>query len=255
MSVEPAIQVNNLVKEFRVYHRSYGTLKSTATNFVSRVIARDNQPHYSLRRALDGVSFSIPPGETVGLIGRNGSGKSTLLAILSRIYLPTSGSARLHGEFLSLLELGVGFDDELTGAENVFFAAMLRGLTPNQVADRYPSIVEFSELGDDAMDLPTRMYSSGMRMRLAFAIVAHLDADILLLDEGLAVGDIAFQQKCFSKMAEFQAEGRTIIMVAHEMAAVRQYASRTIWLDRGVLKMDGPVDEVTAAYEADMAAE
>ncbi|HEY3331876.1 MAG TPA: ABC transporter ATP-binding protein [Capsulimonadaceae bacterium] len=250
-STQPlAIEIKDLVKDFRVYHRSYGTLKGMASDWFRSSLLRQAVKGYELRRALDHVTLSIPQGQTTALIGRNGSGKSTLLAILSRIYLPTSGEAVLRGSLMSLLELGVGFDDELTGAENVFFGAMVRGLSSEEAAARYNDIVEFSELGQETMDLPVRMYSSGMKLRLAFGIVGNLDSNIILLDEGLAVGDIAFQHKCLDRLTEFKAQGRTIVMVAHEMPLVHQFAERVIWLERGAIKMDGPPDVVVPAYEA-----
>ncbi len=245
-----AVEVSNLVKEFRVYHRSFGSLKSHAAALAKSLAQRETVSGYEIRRALDGVSFQIAPGETVALVGRNGSGKSTLLSILSRIYLPTAGEARLTGRMMSLLELGAGFDPELTGAQNVFFNGVILGLSEDDVAARYDAILDFAELDRQAMDLPVRMYSSGMQLRLGFSIAVHLDADLLLVDEGLAVGDEGFQEKCFRKMEEFKAEGKTILMVTHELDHVERLAERVLWLDKGVLRRDGPTAEVLAEYRA-----
>ena len=243
-----AIEITGLVKEFRVYHRSYGSLKSHAAALAKNLIRKEVYSSFETRRALDGVTFRIATGETVALIGRNGSGKSTLLSILSRIYLPTSGEARLNGRMMSLLELGAGFDGELTGAQNVFFNGVVLGLTEDQVASRYDAILDFAELDRQAMDLPVRMYSSGMQLRLGFAIAVHLDADLLLVDEGLAVGDEGFQEKCFRKMEEFHAQGKTILMVTHELDHIERLAHRVLWLEGGKIRRDGAVAEVLAEY-------
>ena len=251
----PALEVEGITKEFRVYHRTYASLKSHAAALAKKLVRRGPASGYETRRALSGVSFTVPPGEAVSLIGRNGSGKSTLLSILSRIYLPTSGTARLNGRLVSLLELGAGFDGELTGAQNVFFSGTILGLTAEQVAGRYDAILDFAELDRQAMDLPVRMFSSGMQLRLGFAIAVHLDADLLLVDEGLAVGDEGFQEKCFRKIEEFKTEGRTILMVTHELDHVERLADRVLWLDGGVIRRDGPVEAVLTEYRAEFEAE
>ena len=243
-----AIEILGLTKEFRVYHRSYGSLKSHAAALAKNLIRKEVHSSFETRRALDGVTFQIATGETVALIGRNGSGKSTLLSILSRIYLPTSGEARLNGRMMSLLELGAGFDGELTGAQNVFFNGVVLGLSEDEVAARYDAILDFAELDRQAMDLPVRMYSSGMQLRLGFAIAVHLDADLLLVDEGLAVGDEGFQEKCFRKMEEFHAQGKTILMVTHELDHIERLAHRVLWLEGGKIRRDGAVAEVLAEY-------
>ncbi len=244
------VEVVNLVKEFRVYHRSFGSLKSHAAALAKTLVRRETQSGFDTRRALGGVSFQIAAGEAVALVGRNGSGKSTLLSILSRIYLPTSGEARLRGRMISLLELGAGFDPELTGAQNVFFNGVILGLSEEEVAASYDAILEFAELDRETMDLPVRMYSSGMQLRLGFAIAVHLQADLLLIDEGLAVGDEGFQEKCFRKIEDFKTEGKTILMVTHELDHVERLADRVLWLDGGVVRRDGPVADVLAEYRA-----
>ena len=247
-----AIEVDNLIKDFRVYHRKFATLKSQVVYGARQLLQRDIAAAFSLKRALDDVTFAVPRGQSVALLGHNGSGKSTLLSILSRVYLPTSGELRYQGGLASLLELGVGFNPELTGIENVFFSSIVRGLSPEQVAQRYKSIVEFSELDESVLDLPTRMYSSGMEARLAFSVATHLDADIFLIDEGLAVGDMAFQEKCFARLRQYRDAGKTIMLVTHGIDAVRAYADRAIWLDHGSIQMDGPAGEVADAYELHM---
>ncbi|MGI4789428.1 MAG: ABC transporter ATP-binding protein [Janthinobacterium lividum] len=247
---ENAVEVTSLVKEFRVYHRTFGSLKSHAAALAKTLVRGGTTSGYEIRRALDGVSFQIAAGEAVALIGRNGSGKSTLLSILSRIYLPTAGEARLRGRMISLLELGAGFDLELTGAQNVFFTGVILGLSEDAVAARYDAILEFAELDRQAMDLPVRMYSSGMQLRLGFAIAVHLDAELLLVDEGLAVGDEGFQEKCFRKIEEFKTQGKTILMVTHELDHIERLADRALWLDKGIIHRDGPVADILIEYRA-----
>jgi len=204
-----------------------------------------------IRRALDGVSLRINRGESVGLIGRNGSGKSTLLSILSRVYLPTEGEARVRGRMMSLLELGAGFHPELTGNDNIFFNGAMMGLSEEDILNRYDAVLAFSGLDPRTMDLPVRMYSSGMQLRLGFSIAVHLDADVLLIDEGLAVGDEGFQEKCFAKIEEFRDTGKTILMVTHELDHIERLGHRVVWLNKGKIVMDGDVGEVLEAYRAD----
>ncbi len=248
MNPANAIEVEHLTKEFRVYHRAYGTLKAQTVHVLQRLMHRDIAASFSLRRALNDVSFDVPKGQAVALIGHNGSGKSTLLSILTRIYLPSQGEIRMRGRVSSLLELGVGFNPELTGIENVFFSGALRGLADSEIAQRYPSIVEFAELDDETMDLPTRMYSSGMSARLAFAVAINIDSEILLIDEALAVGDINFQEKCLAKLQEYKAEGRTIFLVTHDHNFVERFADRAIWLDHGNKHMDGTATEIVPKF-------
>ena len=243
-----AIDVAGLSKDFRVYHRTYTSLKSHAAALAKNLARHKPRDPFEIRRVLEDVTFRISRGEVVALMGRNGCGKSTLLSILSRVYLPTSGEVRLRGRLVSLLELGAGFNDELTGTDNIFFNGAVLGLTQDQVAARYDQIVDFAELGTESMDLPVRMYSSGMLLRLGFSVAVHMDADTLLIDEGLAVGDLGFQKKCLAKMEAFKAEGKTIVIVTHDLTHVLGFAHRGIWLENGRIACDGDLKTVAAEY-------
>lgn len=252
MNDDVAIEVVDLVKDFRVFHRTFGNLKGQMTALLGGLWRGKRAEAYYMRRALDHVSLTVKKGEAIALVGHNGSGKSTLLSILSRIYLPTSGQVSYRGQLMSLLELGAGFHWELTGTENVHFTASLRGMPRDRVGEAYEQIVHFAELSAETMDLPMRMFSSGMAMRLAFSVVVHMDADILLVDEALAVGDEAFQEKCFATMAEFKARGKTIVIVSHELDHVERLADRVVWLDHGKIRAEGDVATTLAGYRADM---
>ena len=181
------------------------------------------------------------------MIGTNGSGKSTLLKLMTKIIYPNEGKIETKGKLTSLLELGAGFHPDFTGRENIYFNASIFGLTRKQIDERIEDIIKFSELGE-FIDNPVRTYSSGMYMRLAFSVAINVDADILLIDEILAVGDEHFQQKCFSKMEELRAQGKTMVFVTHSLGAVRRLCSRTIWLSNGIVKMDGNSDDVVDSY-------
>jgi ABC-type polysaccharide/polyol phosphate transport system ATPase subunit len=206
------------------------------------------------KEVLHGINLRIDHGESVALIGRNGSGKSTLLSLIARVYRPTQGSIRIdpnRGKIAPLLELGAGFHPDLTGEENLELYGAILGMTPKELREKYDSIVSFAfDTPDlaDKIDTPLRNYSDGMKMRLGFSIAVHLDPDILLVDEVLAVGDEAFQHKCYRKIEEFQQAGKTIIFVSHDMHVVRQVASRVVWLHSGNIRMDGPIDQVVPAY-------
>jgi len=249
-----AVEVTDLVKDFRVFKRRSGSLKGNVAALAKRVAKKEEPTPFTIRRALDGVSLRIGRGETVALIGRNGSGKSTLLSILSRVYLPTSGEARIRGRMMSLLELGAGFHQELTGNDNILFNGTMMGLTEPEIVQRYDAILDFAGLDPNTLDLPVRMYSSGMQLRLGFAIAVNLDADVLLIDEGLAVGDEGFQEKCFSKIEEFRDTGKTILMVTHELDHVERLGQRVVWLNKGKIVMDGDVSDVLDAYREDFKA-
>ena len=197
--------------------------------------------------ALDNVSFDIRYGERVGIIGRNGAGKSTLLKVLSRVVYPTTGEARIRGRLISLLEVGTGFNGDLTGRENVYLNASIHGLSRSEIGDRFEQIIEFAGV-HDFLDTPVKRYSSGMQMRLAFAVAAHLDPDILLLDEVLTVGDYEFQQKCLERVRRLVSEGRTLLFVSHSVEAITKFCDRCIWLDGGRVRRDGPTEEVLGDY-------
>jgi lipopolysaccharide transport system ATP-binding protein len=199
--------------------------------------------------ALRDVSFEIQEGEVVGLIGRNGAGKTTLLKILSRVTRPTTGYAEVHGRMGTLLEVGTGFHPELTGRENVFLSGAILGMSKREMDRKFDEMVAFAEV-EKFIDTPLKHYSTGMQMRLAFAVAAHLEPEILLVDEVLAVGDAAFQKKCLGKMGEVARGGRTIVFVSHQMNQIRRLCERVLWIDAGQLRNDGPTAEVTASYEA-----
>jgi ABC-2 type transport system ATP-binding protein len=234
-SGEVAISAHNIVKNFRPHGQ--------ATSLKERLLRGDRIPRKPFR-ALDNISIDIPAGHTVGLIGHNGSGKSTLLKVLSGIIRPTTGEVVVNGRVASLLELGAGFNGELTGRENIYLNASLLGLTRNDIDEMYDSIVGFAELGE-FIDDPVKHYSSGMYVRLGFAVAVHVDPDILLIDEVLAVGDEAFQAKCLDKIEQFQQEGRTILVVSHALDLVARVCDRAIVLDHGSLVFDG--DPIIAA--------
>jgi len=197
--------------------------------------------------ALQGVNFEIKQGELTGIIGRNGAGKSTLLKILSRITEPTEGSVTIHGRVGSLLEVGTGFHQELTGRENIFLNGAILGMTRNDISRSFDEIVSFSEV-EKFLDTPVKHYSSGMTLRLAFAVAAHLEPEVLIVDEVLAVGDAKFQRKCINKMEEVGGEGRTVLFVSHNMAAVTRMCKRVIMLDGGKVAGDGPAHKIVASY-------
>jgi ABC-type polysaccharide/polyol phosphate transport system ATPase subunit len=201
--------------------------------------------------ALRDVSFELRQGEVVGLIGRNGAGKSTLLKILSRVTQPTVGRAEIHGRVGSLLEVGTGFHPELTGRENTYLNGAILGMGKKEIDRKFDEIVDFAEVGD-FIDTPLKHYSTGMQMRLAFAVAAHLEPETLLVDEVLAVGDLAFQKKCLGKMGEVASGGRTIIFVSHQLNQIRRLCEKVIWLDQGSIYQAGPTPEVTGAYETSM---
>ncbi len=197
--------------------------------------------------ALKDVNFEVKPGEVIGIIGPNGAGKTTLLKILSRITEPTEGTIDLYGRVGSLLEVGTGFHPELTGRENIYLNGAILGMKRNEIEDRFDEIVEFSGVGK-FLETPVKRFSSGMYVRLAFSVAAHLFPEILLVDEVLAVGDAAFQEKCLGKMDEVASSGRTVLFVSHNMAAVRKLCSRVLWIDKGKLRAQGTADETIRAY-------
>jgi lipopolysaccharide transport system ATP-binding protein len=193
------------------------------------------------------VSFEVLPGEVVGIVGRNGAGKSTLLKILSRIVRPTAGEVDIYGRLGSLLEIGMGFHPDLTGRENVYLNGAIIGMSRGEIRRKFDEIVAFSEV-EEFLDMPVKYYSSGMHLRLAFAVAAHFEPEILILDEVLAVGDAAFQQKCFSKMRDVIREGRTIFFVSHDSSAVQRLCGRALLIEAGRLTGDGPAETVVKRY-------
>ncbi|MBR1679603.1 MAG: ABC transporter ATP-binding protein [Bacilli bacterium] len=234
-----AIQVKNVEKSFKIYYDKAHTLKETM------LFWKRNQNE--LFHALKGVSMDIKKGETVALIGVNGSGKSTLLKLMTKIYYPTKGQIITHGKVTSLLELGAGFHQDFTGRENIYFNAAIFGLTKQEIDKRLDTIIEFSELGD-FIDNPVRTYSSGMYMRLAFSIAINVDADILLIDEILAVGDQHFQEKCFAKLQELKESDKTIVIVTHNLDQVKSLCTRGIWIDEGKIAFDGDPSKAVEEY-------
>ena len=241
-----AIAAERVSRRFRVYPQRSVTLKE-------RVIRRRRLDVTEIW-ALRDVSFSVAAGESVGLIGRNGSGKTTLLRLLSGIIKPTSGSVDVGGRVGSLLELGAGFHPDLTGRENVFLNGSIHGLKRAYVREQLDEIVAFAGL-EQFIDLPVRTYSSGMYMRLGFAIAAHIDADVLLLDEVFAVGDEQFQRKCFGKIFEFKQRGGTIVFVSHDAAAVERLCDRAVLLRNGLVEFDGPTHDAIVRYRQQLAGE
>ena len=204
--------------------------------------------------ALKDVSLEVKEGEVLGLIGRNGAGKTTLLKILSRITKPTTGWAEIHGRVGSLLEVGTGFHPELTGRENAFLSGAILGMSKSEIARKFDEIVAFAEL-EKFIDTPVKHYSSGMYVRLAFAVAAHLEPEILLVDEVLAVGDINFQKKCLGKMGDVARAGRTVVLVSHQLHQIRRLCHRAVWVDDGSIRLNGSTHEVVSAYELAMQSE
>ena len=237
--METVIKVKNIWKDFKIYYDKGSTLKEK--------ILFKNRNRHEVHTVLRGVNFEIKRGEVVGLIGENGSGKSTLLKLMTRIIYPNKGTIEIKGKVSSLLELGAGFHPDMTGRENIYTNASIFGLKKSEIDERLERIIEFSELGE-FIDNPVRTYSSGMYMRLAFSVAINVDADILLVDEILAVGDASFQAKCFNKMQEIKAEGKTIVIVSHDTGSIERLCDRAIWIDQGIKKKDGLPHDVIALY-------
>lgn len=244
MSSEPAaIKLNSISKEYMVFEKP--------SHRLWQMLFRGKRQFYRSQPVLRDISFSVARGETVGLIGRNGSGKSTLLSMVCGTLPPTSGEVSINGRVAALLELGAGFNPELTGKENIELCAKIYGLSDQQIAERYESMVEFADIGE-YIGQPVKTYSSGMFTRLGFAVVAHVDADILVVDEALAVGDAYFVQKCMRFLAGFKEAGGTLLFVSHDMGSVTSLCDRAIWLRDGVVALDAPPKEVANAYLADL---
>jgi lipopolysaccharide transport system ATP-binding protein len=246
---ESAISVREVSKTYRRYaRRAHGTLKSL---LLGGSRGRTGEGGVV---ALDGVSFSVAQGETLGVVGANGSGKSTLLKVLSGIVRPTRGSVEVRGRLAALLELGAGFHPEISGRENVEITGLLLGLTKKEIAERFDAIVRFAGV-EEFLDAPVKTYSSGMAVRLGFAIAAHSDPEVLLVDEVLAVGDEIFAHRALEKFSEFERAGKTLVFVSHDLSLVAERCRRAIWLERGRIAADGSAGEVVARYRESVATE
>ena len=238
-STDNAIIVQDVYKNFDVFYDKTNTIKDKVLFW--------NKSKKEVREILKGIDLEIKKGEVVGLIGINGSGKSTLLKLMTKIIYPTKGKIITNGKLTSLLELGAGFHPDFSGRENIYFNAAIFGLSRKEIDARLNDIIEFSELGD-FIDNPVRTYSSGMYMRLAFSIAINVDADILLVDEILSVGDQHFQERCFQKIEDLKNQGKTIVIVTHSMDTVTRFCTRAVWLHQGKIKMDWDAETVTKVY-------
>ena len=239
MKKENAIEVKNMTKKFNVYYDKANTLKEKLMFW--------NRSNKEVRTILKDINVEIKKGETVALVGVNGSGKSTLLKLMTKIIYPTKGTVETKGKLTSLLELGAGFHQDFSGRENIYFNASIFGLSKKEIDKRLNDIIAFSEL-EEFIDNPVRTYSSGMYMRLAFSVAINVDADILLIDEILAVGDQHFQEKCFNKLIELSNSDKTIVIVSHNLESVKKICNRAIWINKGEVKMDGNCKEVMDEY-------
>jgi ABC-type polysaccharide/polyol phosphate transport system ATPase subunit len=236
------IEINNISFTYRVLKNRSGTLKDLFKDFISRKVRVENY------QALKDVSFTVDSGEVIAIIGKNGAGKSTLLKILARVLPPTSGTAKISGSIAPMIELGAGFHPEMSGEENVLLYSTLMGRDVNKTKTRTQSIGEWAGVTDH-MDFPLRTFSSGMVARLAFATATDESTDVLLIDEVLSVGDADFQKKSSARMTELIEKGAAVVLVSHDMTAVRKLAQKAIWLENGVVKMSGPTEQVVSAYE------
>ena len=256
-SKEPVIQVSGVKKQYKLGQIGGGTLTADLQSWWARIrgkedpnlpIGTDTRLFGQTFMALNGVDLTVYKGEALGIIGRNGAGKSTLLKILSRITAPTEGEIRLKGRVASMLEVGTGFNNEMTGRENIYMNGAILGMTKAEIDAKVDEIIAFSECGE-FIDTPVKRYSSGMFVKLAFAVAAHLDSEIMVMDEVLAVGDMKFQQKCLGKMSDVAGqEGRTVLYVSHNMSTIRQLCTRCVVLDKGRIIFDGDVEQAIAIY-------
>ena len=239
MDKDNAIEVKNITKDFKVYYDKGSELKEKMLFW--------KRNRYEKRHVLKGISFNVKRGEAIGLVGKNGCGKSTTLKMLTKIIYPDSGTIEMRGRVSSLIELGAGFHPDMSGRENIYTNASIFGLTKKEIDARLDDIIAFSEL-EDFIDNPVRTYSSGMYMRLAFAVAINVDADILLIDEILAVGDANYQAKCFNKLREIKADGTTIVIVSHSLGQIEQICDRSIWIKEGHIQMEGNPKDVHMEY-------
>src|SRR5215213_8105008 len=244
-----SIEVSNASKVYRRYsrRRQFSTLKSA---LLSRSLIRNLRPDETFAAIRD-LTFTVPKGRTLGVIGRNGSGKSTALKLVAGITRPTTGTVKVEGRISALIELGAGFHPEISGRENVFINGIMLGLTKREVMERFDEIVEFAEM-KDFIDAPVKTYSSGMYMRLGFAVAIHVDPEVLLVDEVLAVGDEGFTHKCLDKFGEFKRRGKTILLVTHSLNLVERFCDEALWLDRGKVRGAGDPKRVIDAYLTDV---
>lgn len=240
--MEPIISVDNVSMHFRMDKNRTTSLKEWVVSFLK------GKQQYETFHALNNVTFDVKPGEIFGIVGRNGAGKSTLLKVVSGIYKPTSGKAVTRGRIAPMLELGSGFDVELSGHDNIFLNGAILGFSEEFLKSKYDDILEFSEL-KEFIHQPIKTYSSGMMMRLAFSVATIVEPEILIVDEILAVGDAAFQQKSHARMLELMQGGTTVLFVSHDLSQIRQMSDRVLWLDHGTVKMVGDTQEVCDAYE------
>jgi lipopolysaccharide transport system ATP-binding protein len=262
MSSDIAIDASDLSKAYKIYRRPSDRLAQAFMPRLRRLAAPlvrlcggtlAERNHYTDHWALHGLSFQVPRGDSMAIIGRNGSGKSTLLQLICGTLMPTSGTAHVNGKVAALLELGSGFNPEFTGRENVFLNASILGMTREETEARLPDILTFADIGD-FVEQPVKTYSTGMAMRLAFAVIAHVDAEILIIDEALAVGDAYFQQKCMRWLRQFRERG-TVLFCGHDIGAVMSLCDTALWLDKGHLIMQGPAKDVCEAYSASIMAQ
>jgi ABC-type polysaccharide/polyol phosphate transport system ATPase subunit len=237
-----SVEVEHVSKRYRIGARYYVTLRDT----ISAALRLDRDPAPDFW-ALRDISFTVDDGESIGIIGRNGAGKTTLLKVLARVTQPTTGVARMRGRVGPLLEVGTGFHPELSGRENIFLNGAILGMSRADIRRRFDEIVEFSGV-EKFLETPVKRYSSGMYLRLAFSVAAHVDPDIVVVDEVLAVGDAEFQRKCLGKMSQFAREGRTVIFVSHDLGALARICPRAIWLENGEIKHDGPATRSIELY-------
>jgi len=242
-SLEPVIRLENVTQRFRVIQERPDTLRE----LFSKLFRHSSSYHDF--EAVRNVSFEVPPGQMMGIIGRNGSGKSTLLKIIAGVYRPSKGTVAVHGSIAPLIELGAGFHHELTGRENILLNGLLMGYSKREMLARQERIVEFADIGD-FIDAPVKQYSSGMYMRLAFAVATEVDPQILLIDEILAVGDAGFKEKCFERIRKFRASGKTILLVTHTMPDVEKYCERVLLIEQGSIIVDGLPEEAVPVYHS-----
>ena len=241
-STVPVIRLENVTQRFRVIHERPDTVRELFSKLFR------NRSSYHDFEAVKNVSFEVLHGQALGIIGRNGSGKSTLLKIIAGVYRPTKGKVTVEGTLAPLIELGAGFHQELTGRENILLNGLLMGYSKRDMLERQQAIIDFADVGE-FIDAPVKQYSSGMYMRLAFAVAIEVDPQILVLDEILAVGDMGFQQKCFQRIRRFRESGKTILLVTHSMAVVEEHCDRAILIDHGNIIVDGRADEAIAMYK------